>query len=92
MITQKKRLTVAAVRRKTTTKVAAQGTFSVAQAAKACKRFICLEGCFFAALTAFMFFIAPFDPGDVSLSVGWVLAAVAGWLCRELYRMAGGED
>lgn len=91
MITQKKRPAVAAVGRQTT-KVAAQGTFSVAQAAKACKRFICLEGCFFAALIAFMFFIAPLDPGDVSLSAGWALATVAGWLCRELYRMAGGEN
>ncbi len=90
MSTQKKRPIVAAIGRQAT-KVAAQGTFSLPHTAKACKRFMCLLGCFFAALTAFAFFCAPFEPGEVSFSAGWALAATAGWLCRELYRMAGGE-
>lgn len=92
MIEQKKRPAAGTVGRKTTTKVAATGTFSVARVTKACKCFVYRMGCFFAALAAFMFFVAPFEPGEMSLSAGWVLAGVAAWLCRELYRMAGGDE
>ncbi len=62
-----------------------------AMAAKACKRFVCLLGCFFTALVAMAFFFAPFEPGEVSFSAGWALAATAGWLCSALYHIAEGE-
>ena len=91
MTEQKKRPAVTATGRKTTTKVATTGNFSVSQAVRSCKRFMCLMGCLFSALATFLFFVAPFDPGEMSFTAGWSLAAVSGWLCRELYREANRE-
>ena len=49
----------------------------------------CQIGCMVAAFFALEFFFAPVDPGSMSLSAGWALAAVAGWLALILGRWAG---
>ncbi len=46
-------------------------------------------GCLFAGFFALEFFFAPFDPGIMSLTAGWTLAAVSGWLALMLGRLAG---
>ncbi len=60
-------------------------------AVKACQYFVCRMGCLLAALAAFMFFLAPLEPGEVSLSAGWALTAVSVWLCRALYKISGDD-
>lgn len=52
------------------------------------KKWLSYMGCIFFALTASMFAFAPFDPGDMSISAGWALAAVSGWLVKTLYQVA----
>lgn len=88
MNTQKKRPAAATAERKTTTRVAAQGAFSISQAVKIFKRFLFLLGSVLAALAAFLFFFAPVDPGEMSWSAGLALTLTAGWTARMMYQLA----
>lgn len=49
------------------------------------RKFICQMFCLLFGLLALMFFLAPMDPGDMSFSAGWALAAVCCWLVRTFY-------
>lgn len=53
-----------------------------------CARWGLLLGSFLAALAAFLFFCAPFDPGEISWPAGWALAFTAGWTAWIMYRLA----
>ncbi len=86
--TKRKRPAAGTAERKTTKVAVRSDNYIVSQTFAACKRFLCLMGCLLAALATLLFFCAPFEPGDVSLTAGWTLAAISWWLCRELYEGA----
>ena len=46
------------------------------------KKFIHQALCLLFGLLAFEFFFAPIDPGVMSFTAGWTLAAVCCWLAR----------
>ncbi len=63
--------------------------FSLSQLIRQLEYIACQTGCLFAVFFAFEFFFAPIDPGIMSLTAGWTLAAVSGWLALTLGRLAG---